>query len=192
MRHLERRNVWSFAAALPLLLAACDEKNDGMDKDMENPDRPGYQEPPREVPMEPERSTPPPPPQGAQSAVLADTESDKEEEKDREKSALPTPFDGVSAMGTYQATFADCTDAARRTFTGLGVTKTSETVDANSAILDGRGRNALPVRIQVVKVEALKTEVTFTAGNERDETSRNYVQELKSRFETMIRQDVSQ
>lgn len=191
MRHLERRNVWSLLAALPLLLAACDEnKNDGTNKDKEGTDRPGYQEPPREVPMEPERSTPPPPPQGGQSAIVADAESDVDGKGGR--SALPSPFNGVSVMGTYQATFADCTDAARRTFTGLGVTKTNETVDANSAILDGRGRNALPARIQVVKVEALKTEVTFTAGNERNDESRDFAQELKSRFETMIRQDVSQ
>jgi len=92
-------------------------------------------------------------------------------------------FGGDSLEATYLADLTACTVSGRRAIASLDPNSKSEEVHPTWCQIDGRLKDATPIRIRLEKLEELKTRATFIAGSTKSDDNKAFAQKLKDSFE---------
>jgi len=92
-------------------------------------------------------------------------------------------FGGCSLQATYVSDLSSSLVSARQSFAALRITVITEESHATWITLDGRLRDSTPVRIKMEKVDEHKTQVTFIAGNEKNDDHNLLVHRMKDEYE---------
>jgi hypothetical protein len=90
---------------------------------------------------------------------------------------------GNSLGATYSADLDACSISARRAIASLDPNSKSEELHATWCHMDGRLKDATPIRIKLEKLEDQKTRATFIAGSAKSDDNRAFVQKMKNSFE---------
>jgi hypothetical protein len=99
------------------------------------------------------------------------------------KEAKAVSFGGNSCEGTYPKSIDECVRAAEDAAKRLKLTVTNREVKDGSAIVDARESNSNPVQFKMKRMGE-GTEVTFIAGREKTEASRDLSYRMKAEFES--------
>jgi len=91
---------------------------------------------------------------------------------------------GNSLEATYSADLDACTSSARRAIASLDPISKSEEVHSTWCHMDGRLKDATPIRIKLEKLEEQKTRATFIAGSSKNDDNKACAQKMKDGFET--------
>jgi|SRR5579862_925146 len=98
------------------------------------------------------------------------------------KEAKSAFFGGNSCEGTYPNTLDSCVKAAEEAAKRLKLTVTNREIKDGAAIVDAREANSTPVQFKMKKVDE-GTRVTFIAGREKTEATRDLANRMKAEFE---------
>jgi len=91
---------------------------------------------------------------------------------------------GNSLGATYPVDLAACMISARRAIASLDPDSKNEEVHATWCHMDGRLKDATPIRIKLEKLEDQKTRATFIAGSSKSDDNKAFAQKMKDEFET--------
>jgi hypothetical protein len=91
-------------------------------------------------------------------------------------------FGGNTCEGTYPNSLDACVNAAEEAARRLNLTVTNRDVRDGTAIVDARESNSNPVQFKMKRVGE-GTKVTFIAGREKTEATRDFASRMKSEFE---------
>ncbi len=98
-------------------------------------------------------------------------------------------FGGDSMEGKYTATLGACVDAAHRAIRTLNLTLVREDVHVNSAQIDARKSDSVPIRLSFKMADQDKDneiDAKFIVGNDSSEDNKAYVRRLKDEFERAL------
>jgi hypothetical protein len=99
------------------------------------------------------------------------------------KEAKSAFFGGNSCEGTYPNSLDSCVKAAEDAARRLKLTVTNREIEDGAAIVDARESNSNPVQFKSKKVND-GTKVTFIAGREKTEATRDLANRMKAEFES--------
>jgi translation initiation factor 1 (eIF-1/SUI1) len=99
------------------------------------------------------------------------------------KEAKSAFFGGNSCEGTYPKSLDACVKAAEDAAKRLNLTVTNREMKDGAAIVDARESNSNPVQFKMKKVDE-GTKVTFIAGREKTDATRDLASRMKAEFES--------
>jgi hypothetical protein len=102
--------------------------------------------------------------------------------KGQGKEAKSAFFGGNTCEGTYSHSLDSCVKAAEDAAKRLNLATTNREVKDGTAIVDARESNSTPVQFEMKKVDE-GTKVTFIAGREKTEGTRDLANRMKAEFE---------
>jgi hypothetical protein len=99
------------------------------------------------------------------------------------KEAKSTFFGGNTAEGTYPHSLDSCVKAAEDAAKRLNLIVTNREIKDGAATVDARESNSTPVQFRMKKVDE-GTKVTFIAGREKTDATRDLANRMKAEFES--------
>lgn len=101
------------------------------------------------------------------------------------KEAKSAFFGGNTAEGTYNSTVEVCLVAAEAACRKLKLTVTHRESDGNVSVVDAREQNSSPVQFRMKKTDD-GTKVSFIAGREKTDASKDMAERMKAEFERAL------
>src|SRR6185436_14560048 len=98
------------------------------------------------------------------------------------KEAKAVLFGGNTCEGTYPTSLENCVKAAEDAARRLNLTVTNKEIKDGAAIVDAREANSNPVQFNM-KRTGDHTKVTFIAGREKTDVTRDLANRMKAEFE---------